>query len=322
MECVVRRLSAISVSVLEQGAGPGVSNPSFQARSDMSSTPLPAALGDLLRHPAHNLLAIAVAAAAPGGEVEGESLALMRRQVDAGLLDQLTPGAVWPIFVRGLMAAAPSGMLQVLRACGALQVLLPELEALFGMPQSADDPPTVDLGEHVLRSVDAAARQQAPLSVRFAALVFNVGKSDSPPEHLPFHYRHMERGLPRIQVIAARFGVPPDGVDLAVLALHEVERIHRAAPSRAGSIAAMLERLDAFARRDRFDGLLAVCSADYRAYPGRATRSYPKAALLNQALDACIGIAGADGGREALLEARALAIAAALRSARWSETGA
>lgn len=288
----------------------------------MSSTPLPAAIGALVRAPALNLLRIAAAASAgPDGEVDAETLALMAQQVDEGLFDAVLPAEVWPELCTGLMAAVPSRMLRVLRACGALRRLLPELDALFGVPQSADDPPTVDLGEHVLRCVDAAARQQAPLSVRFAALVFNVGKSDSPPEHLPFHYRHMERGLPRIQAICARFGAPPDCADLAVLALHEVERIHRAAPSRAGSIAAMLERLEAFERRDRFDGLLAVCTADYRAYPGRATRSYPKAALLNQALDACMGIAGADEHIEALREARALAVAAALDSARWGEAG-
>ena len=286
----------------------------------MSSTPLPAAIGALVRAPALNLLRIAVAASVgPEGEVDAETLALMTSQVEEGLFDEVTPAEAWPELATGLMAAVPSRMLRVLRACGALRRLLPELEALFGVPLSADDPPTVDLGEHVLRSVDAAARQQAPLSVRFAALVFNLGKSDSPPEHLPFHYRHMERGLPRIQAVCARFGAPPDCTDLAVLALHEVERVHRAAPSRAGSIAAMLERLDAFEHRERFDCLLAVCSADYRAYPGRATRSYPKATLLNLALDACAGIIGADGHIEALREARALAVAAALRSARWSE---
>lgn len=262
----------------------------------MSATPLPAAIGALISTPALNLLRIAVAASAgPDGEVDAETLALMTRQVEEGLFDEVKPAEAWPELAAGLMTAVPSRMLQVLRACGALRRLLPELEALFGMPQSADDPPTVDLGEHVLRCVDEAARQQAPLAVRFAALVFNVGKSDSPPEHLPSHYRHMERGLPRIQAIVVRFGIPPGCADLAVLALHEVERIHRAAPSRAGSISAMLERLDAFERRDRFDCLLAVCSADYRAYPGRATRSYPKATLLNQALDACAGINGADG---------------------------
>ena len=286
----------------------------------MSSTPLPAAIGALIRPPALTLLQIAVAASTgPDGEVDAETLALMARQVEEGLLDPLLPADAWPALAEGLMGAVPSRMLRVLRACGALGRLLPELEALFGVPQSADDPPSVDLGEHVLRCVDEAARQQAPLAVRCALLLCQVGKADSPPEHLPFHYRHMERGLPRIQAIAGRLGLPADCVDLAVLALHELERVHRATEMRAGSLVAMLERVDAFARPGRFNDLLAVCACDYRAYPGRATRSYPKAGLLQRAAQACAGLGEADITSDALREARALAVADALGSARWGD---
>lgn len=285
----------------------------------MSSTPLPTLLGDLLRHPALNLLGIAATAACPDGEVEGEILALMGRQIDAGLLDKLDPAAAWPVLARGLMGEMPSRMFHALRACGAMGRLLPEVEALFGVPQSADDPPTVDLGEHVLRVIDAAARVQAPLAVRFAALVVGVGKADSPPEHLPFHYRHVERGLPRIQDIARRFDVPSECGELAVLALHEVERVHRGTPARAGPIAAMLERLGAFVRPEPFHDLLVLCACDFHAYPGRATRSYPAAVLLIQALEACTGLEAGAVDVEILRERRALAIAKALGSARWGD---
>lgn len=291
---------------------------------DLSRSPL----GPLLANPAVNLLRLAAAAAGPEGECDTETMALMRRQVAAGMLDDLDPALAWEEMARGLMTDAPSRMLWLLRDIGALRLLLPELNGLFGMPQSADDPPTVDIGEHQLRVVDEAARCRAPLAVRFAALVFNVGKSDSPPEHLPSHYRHMERALPRIHAICDRFALPDDYRDLAVLAMLEVERVHRAAEMRAGSIAAMLDRVDAFRRPERFAQLMSLCTCDFRAYPGRATRSYPKASLLATALQACTGVDEAAllaefeddpaGAADALLEARATAVAVALRSERWA----
>lgn len=287
------------------------------------------ALGPLLTSPALNLLRIAVAAAGQEGEADRETLMLMRRQVAEGMLDDLDPALAWPELARGLITDSPSRMLWVLRDTGALRSLLPEVDALFGMPQSADEPPTVDIGEHVLRVVDEAARCRAPLVVRYAALLFNLGKSDSPPEHLPSHYRHMERALPRIHAVSQRFGVPDDFRDLAVLAVHEVERVHRAAEMRAGSIAAMLERVGAFGRPERFQQLMTLCTCDFRAYPGRATRRYPKATLLAIALQACAGVDEAvirsdfdddpAGAADALIEARAAAVATALRSERWSE---
>lgn len=294
----------------------------------MSSDLSRSALGPVLLSPALNLLRIAAMAAADNGEVDAETLANMRVQVTAGVLDGAAPSMVWPEFERGLLGEAPSRMLRALRDCGALAQLLPEVDALFGVPQSADDPAEVDIGDHVLRVVDEAARCRAPLIVRFAALVFNVGKADSPREHLPSHYRHIERGRPRIESICARFGVPDAFRDFALLAIAECERVHRAAEMRAGSIAALLERVDAFARAERFEHLLTLCAADFRAFPGRASLGYPKAPMLRMALRACAEVeaaeaaaastaAGADPA-EAMLEARAAAVAQALRSARWA----
>jgi tRNA nucleotidyltransferase (CCA-adding enzyme) len=293
----------------------------------MSFQQFRAPLGPLLADPAINLLRLAAATATPGGELDAETLKTMRQLVDAGALSGLPGRDAWPELARGLMMEAPSRMLRALRDCGALTQLLPEFEALFGIPQSADDPPEVDIGEHQLRVLDEAARCNAPLAVRFAALVFNFGKSDSPREHLPAHYRHIERGAPRIAAVAERFGVPAEFLDLALLALTECERIHRAAEMRAGSIAALLERVDAYRRPQRFADLLQLCGCDFRAYPGRATALYPKARLLDTALAASTGItalsvaSNADGEGQvavAVLEARARAIATVLRSARWT----
>ncbi|NMG64767.1 tRNA nucleotidyltransferase [Azoarcus indigens] len=281
--------------------------------------------------PGLNLMRLAALTAGDGAGMDGETLGLMRKAVADGAL--LTAGdvALWAEFERGLLAVAPSRMLRVLRDCGALAVFLPEVDALFGVPQSADDPAEVDIGEHLLRVVDEAARCGAPAALRFAALVFNVGKSDSPREHLPAHYRHMERGRPRIEAICERNRLPAEYRDLALLALAECERVHRAAEMRAGSIAALLERVDAFEREERFERLLCLCECDFRAFPGRASRRYPKAPMLRLALRACREVDAAavfsgEGDPEeaaaALQQARAMAVAAALRSERWAPPAA
>lgn len=297
--------------------------------SDLPRGVLGAALGTVLANPALNVLRIAAMAAGPDGELDAEALDMMRTQVAGGALAGLAPAEAWPELERGLLAEAPSRMLRALHDCGALALLLPEVDALFGVPQSADDPAEVDIGDHLLRVVDEAARCRAPLVLRFAALVVNVGKADSPREHLPAHYKHIERGRPRIEAICARFALPADFLEFALLAIAECERVHRAAEMRAGSIAAMLERVDAFGQPVRFELLLTLCTCDFRAFPGRAALVYPKASMLRTALRACLAVDAAaiaencDGDTTefatALLEARALAVAGALRSERWAE---
>jgi tRNA nucleotidyltransferase (CCA-adding enzyme) len=293
----------------------------------MSSEPTPRPVDLLQTHPALSILRLAALSAGPDGMLDDDTLSLMFEQVETGALAGITPAEVWPELLCGLMAQTPSNMFRALYACGALMEVLPEVAAVFGVPQIADDPPQVDIGHHLLRVLDEAARCNAPLPVRFAGLVMNVGKSDSPPEHLPVHYRHVERGRPRIEAMCERFGVPADCGDLALLALAECERVHRVSEIRAGPVAAMLERLGAFDQPERFAQLMTLCACDYRAYGGRTTQDYPKAALLSTALKACASIdeteltAGKSAAEaaDALQEARAAAIATAFRSERWSD---
>jgi tRNA nucleotidyltransferase (CCA-adding enzyme) len=288
------------------------------------ATPDPVSpFADLIQtDPGLAVLRMAALSAEPGGALDDETLDILFERVEAGVLSRCEPAALWRELERGLMAPVPSAMIRGLRDCGALFVVLPEVAALFGVPQIADDPPQVDIGHHLLRALDEAARRGAPPSVRFALLVMNVGKADSPPEHLPVHYRHVERGRPRIQAMAERFRVAGDALDLALLALAECERVHRVSEVRAGPVAAMLERLGAFDRPEMFQRLMMVCASDYCAYEGRKGADYPKAALLSRALEVCAGIdSGAlapDGGEIDLREARAEAIAAAFGSERWS----
>ncbi len=309
------------------------------------------------QHPALSLLRLAALSAST--MPDEETLDLMFERVEAGALAGMVASDVWPELERGLMSPMPSNMLRALYACGALKEVLPEVAALFGVPQIADDPPQVDIGQHLLRVLDEAARCGASLGVRFAAMVMHVGKSDSPPEHLPVHYRHIDRGQPRIAAICERFGVSTACRELAMFALVECERVHRVSEVRAGPVAAMLERLGAFDQSQYFTQLMTLCACDYRAYPRRSTQDYPKAKLLNIALQACACIDqtglsnghGKDAASEneirhahsphsnplpegegtnersrefhvndALQEARAAAIAAVFGSARWSNS--
>jgi tRNA nucleotidyltransferase (CCA-adding enzyme) len=271
------------------------------------------------------LLRLAALFADPDGLPDADTLDAMMLEVAAGALADTPHRSMWPELAAGLMAPQPGTMIRVLRDSGALQVILPDVAALFGVPQIADDPAEVDLGLHLMRTLNETARLEAPLEVRFAALVMNVGKSDSPAEHLPVHYRHVERGAPRIQAICAQFGVPDDCRDMALLALAESERVHRVSSIRAGPIALMLERLGAFEPSTRFRDLLLLCLCDYNAYERLVARGYEKAAILEAALFACGALNRQDAGDatgdasalDQIRSARAEAIAEALRSLRW-----
>ncbi|MBB2175277.1 tRNA nucleotidyltransferase [Gluconacetobacter johannae] len=256
---------------------------------------------------------------------EEDDLDRMFGHMEAGALAGTPPSEIWPELARGLMSPAPAAMLRTLRDCGCLREILPEVAALFGVPHSYEDLGETDLGTHMLATLTEAARRHAPLSVRFALLVMNIGKIDSPPEHLPHHYRHAERAQPRIEALCDRFGVPPDCRALALMATTSVERVHRVSAVRAGPVADMLQQMGAFDAPTFYESLMLVCTCDYCAYDGRSGRDYPKAALLKTALDACAGLVPPDGvdekSLEALRDARAMAIALIFRSLRWSPYG-
>ncbi len=278
--------------------------------------PLPA---DLVQtDPGLSALRMAALLAEDDGALDEELLDAMADPATIGALRATPTAALWPELELGLMARGPSRMIAALRLSGALGAVLPEVAALFGVPQLGADQRSVDIGLHTLNALAEAANSGAPLPVRFALLVMNVGKSDSPPEHLPVHYRHIERGGPRIEDICARLGVPAACRELALLALAECERVHRVSEVRAGPVAAMLARLGAFDRPDRFEALMQVCACDYRAHGEDFGAVYPKAELLHSALHACREVAD---DAEDLDLARAQAIATALGSQRWSAGG-
>lgn len=222
--------------------------------------------------------------------VAPETLALCRQMVEAGELDHLVPERVWQEFAKGLMEAQPSRMFEVLRSCGALQVLLPELDQLAGVPQPAAHHPEGDAFVHVLMVVDMAAALGASLEVRFAALMHDLGKGVTPVEMLPSHHNHEDAGVPLVAAVCSRLKAPSACKQLALTACKEHTRIHRAMDLKATSMVQLFQRIDAFRRRPQFDALLQVCECDARGRLGFSDRAYPQADRLRAALDATLTV--------------------------------
>lgn len=263
----------------------------------------------------HELLRLCLAAAhreAPG--LNASELASMLSAVHMNALSQLSPAEAWAFLAEGLLAPYPAHFFDALRTCTGLKRWLPEVAALFGVPQLSDGPDPVDVGLHQLAVLQQTAQAGAPLAVRFAALMHKIGKGGTLPEIWPSHYKHEPRGQALLDGLLPRFAIPADTLDLARLVIDECDRVHRASDMRAGPIAAMLERVQALAQPQRFEHLLSVCTCDYAAYPGHSAAAYPKAPRLRRALAAYAGAAVHGLAAEAALEARAEAIALALRS--------
>ncbi|OZA45313.1 MAG: multifunctional CCA tRNA nucleotidyl transferase/2'3'-cyclic phosphodiesterase/2'nucleotidase/phosphatase [Hydrogenophilales bacterium 17-61-76] len=217
-----------------------------------------------------------------GFAVAAETNALMRQMVDNGEVDALVPERVWQEIARGLMEAQPSRMFHVLRDCGALARMLPEIDRLFGVPQPPAHHPEVDTGIHVMLVVDWAAAQGYSLPVRFAALTHDLGKGVTPPELWPKHHGHEAKSVDLVRALCERIRVPADCRDLAVAVARDHGNAHPALELRAATIVELLERVDAFRRPDRFAEFLQACECDFRGRPGYETRDFPAADFLAQ----------------------------------------
>jgi tRNA nucleotidyltransferase (CCA-adding enzyme) len=222
--------------------------------------------------------------------VAPETLQLMREMVDAGEADHLVPERIWQEISRGLMEAQPSRMFEVLRACGALRVLLPELDRLWGVPQRAEYHPEVDSGVHAMLVLDMAAQLQSPLSVRFACLCHDFGKGTTPAEMLPRHIGHEQRSARLLQGVCARWRVPNDCKELADVVAREHGNIHRSGELNAAAVLRLLERCDALRKPGRFAEALLACECDARGRTGFEDRPYPQRQRLQTALDAALAV--------------------------------
>ncbi|RZV37007.1 MAG: multifunctional CCA addition/repair protein [Chromatiales bacterium] len=225
-----------------------------------------------------------------GFTVAGETLSLMHRMVDDGEVDALVPDRVWKETELALAGSNARVYFEVLRSCGALRVLFPEVDALFGVAQPERWHPEIDTGLHVMMVLDQAEKLSDELEVRFAALTHDLGKGTTPRDKLPSHPGHEIRGCKLIRRIAERLPVPRACRDLALLVAEFHTHCHRALELRPKTILKVLERSDAFRRPARFEQFLVTCEADARGRAGLENRRYPQAAFFRGALTAAAAV--------------------------------
>lgn len=236
--------------------------------------------------------------------VAPETLALMRQMVEAGEASELVAERVWQELARGLMEPAPERMFEVLRACGALAVLLPELQRLWGVPQRAEYHPEIDTGVHVMMVLRQAARLHAPLGVRYACLVHDLGKGTTPADVLPRHIGHEQRSAQLARKVAERLRVPNDCRELADVVAREHGNIHRSGELAAAALLRLLERCDAIRQPARFALVLLACECDARGRLGLEDAPYPQRARLAAALDQALAVVTADIAAQAATEGK------------------
>ena len=230
--------------------------------------------------------------------VAPETMDLMRAMVDQGEVDHLVAERVWQELAKGLLEKKPSRMLEVLRQAGALARILPEVDALFGVPQRADYHPEIDCGVHIMMVLDMTARLELPLPPRFAALTHDLGKAATPAAMLPRHVGHEASSVALLEPLCRRLRVPTDCRDLARLVAMFHSEIHRVRALKAATMVKVFDRCDAWRRPERFEQLLAACECDYRGRLGQAELPYPQREKWRAALIAARGVdAGAIAAR-------------------------
>jgi tRNA nucleotidyltransferase (CCA-adding enzyme) len=242
------------------------------------------------------------AARFPNFTVATETMNLMREMVTNGEVDALVSERVWQELSRGLMAAQPSRMLQVLRACGALQRLMPEVDKLYGVPQRAEYHPEIDTGIHLEMVLDQSARLNAPMEVRFACLCHDLGKGTTPADVLPRHIGHEQRSEKLTRALCQRLRVPVECKELAELVAREHGNIHQSLDFGAEAVLRLLVRCDALRRPDRFLLALQACECDARGRLGKEDVAYAQGPRLAKLLQAAQSIDSAAISTQALEE--------------------
>ncbi len=208
---------------------------------------------------------------------------LMRAMVRAGEAEALVSERVWQETGRALGESRPEVFFEVLRDCGALAVIFPEVDKLFGVPQPPQWHPEIDTGIHVMLCLKRAAELQAPVTVRFAVLVHDLGKGTTPPGQWPRHIMHESRGLPLIDALCSRLKVPTAYRELAHMTAKQHTNVHRALQLRIDTLLRLLEECDAFRRPERFSEMLFACQCDAQGRTGLENNPYPQRDHLDAA---------------------------------------
>ncbi|KVT73487.1 2', 3'-cyclic nucleotide 2'-phosphodiesterase [Burkholderia ubonensis] len=315
-------INAMAREVSPDGSLAGPVIDPFDGQADLRARVFRHVSDAFVEDPVRILRIARFAARFTGFAVADDTLALMRRMVDAGEVDALVAERVWQELARGLMEARPSRMFDALRECGALARILPEVDALWGVPQRADYHPEVDTGVHVMMVVDHAAKQGYSLAVRFAALTHDLGKATTPEDVLPRHIGHEGRSVDLLKPLCDRLRVPNECRDLALVVAREHGNMHRVMEMGAAALVRLFERTDALRKPARFAEMVQACEADARGRLGLQTQPYPQAERLRVALVAARGVdagaiargVGADTAKikDAVHRARIQAVARAL----------
>ena len=259
-------------------------------------------LGDLqrriLRHvtgafaedPVRILRLARFAARHPDFQVAPETMDLMQAMVSDGEVNHLVAERVWQELSRGLMEQRPSRMFEVLRACGALARLLPEVDRLWGVPQRAEYHPEVDTGVHAMMVIDMAAQLHTSLPVRYACMCHDFGKGTTPSDILPHHLGHEERSADLLREVSDRWRVPRECRELADVVAREHGNVHRSGELNASATLRLLERCDALRRPQRFKEVLLACECDARGRLGHEDKPYPQSHRLLEALNTVLAV--------------------------------
>lgn len=262
----------------------------FNGQADIQSKIIRHVSHAFVEDPVRILRAARFAARFADFTIAPETLALMRQMVEIGEVDALVSERVWQELARGLMEAKPSRMFEVLRACGALKVILPEVDRLWGVPQPAQHHPEVDTGVHVMMVIDYAASQNFSLPVRFAALTHDLGKGTTPKEMLPRHIGHEERSVQLVKEMSKRLRVPNDCKELAHIVAKFHGKLHAASKMRPDTLLKFLIELDAIRQPERFEDFLKACESDSRGRTGMENCELPETSLIKTALRAALGL--------------------------------
>jgi len=293
----------LTINAMAKDEAGAISDP-HRGRDDLAARVLRHVSPAFAEDPVRILRVARFAARFVNFSVAAETLQLMRQMVDSGEVDALVPERVWQELARGLMEARPSRMFEVLRECGALDRLLPEVSVLWGIPQRADYHPEVDTGVHVMMVIDMAAALDAPLPARFAALTHDLGKGLTPAAILPRHHGHESKSVQLIEPLCERLRVPTDCRDVARLVARFHGDMHRVAELRPETRLKVLESCDALRRPERFEQILLACEADYRGRLNWGERPYAQATIWRQALVAIRQVPAGEIARTASEPAR------------------
>jgi tRNA nucleotidyltransferase (CCA-adding enzyme) len=294
-----RDLTINAIAASADWAKTGVVIDPYGGQRDLQARVLRHVTGAFREDPVRILRVARFAARFTDFSVAPETMRLMRQMVQAGDADHLVPERVWQELARGLMETQPSRMFEVLQACGALAMLLPEVERLWGVPQRPEYHPEVDTGVHLMMVLDMAARLNAPLGVRFACLTHDLGKGTTPADMLPRHIGHEQRSAQLLRGVCERLRVPVDCRELADVVAREHGNIHRSGELNAAALLRLLERCDAIRKPARFEDVLLACECDARGRLGFEESAYPQRARLLAALHAARAVETAPLAAEA-----------------------